>query len=120
MYRKGNSPYARIVLHARAQGNLSETEPMHSTTLLYLFIWIFADRHIIEHDTSLHLSMNFSRYWNVYLISIKTEALECFEKYLSLVENQLNFKVKALRTDRGWEYLCEQFKMLCDKKRIVI
>ena len=37
---KGNSPYVRIVSHIRAQGNLSEKEPMQST-LLYLFIRIF-------------------------------------------------------------------------------
>ena len=119
MYQKGNSPYARIVLHARAQGNLLEKEPMYSTTLLSLFIWIFANRHIIKHDTSLHLSMNFHDI-DMYTWSLKSETLECFGKYLSLVENQLNFKVKALRTDRGWEYLCEQFNMLYDKKRIVI
>ena len=44
---------------------------------------------------------DYSRYGNVYLISHKSEALECFRKYLSLVENQLNFKVKTLRTNRG-------------------
>ena len=61
---------------------------------------------------------DYSRYGYVYLISHKSEALECFRKYLSLVENQLNSKVKALRTDRGREYLSEQFKTLCDKKGI--
>ena len=37
----------------------------------------------------------------VYLISHKSEALECFKRYLNLVENQFDRKVKALRIDRG-------------------
>ena len=53
------------------------------------------------------------------MISHKSKALECFRKYLSLVENQLNSKVKALRIDRGREYLSERFKTLCDEKGIV-
>ena len=54
----------------------------------------------------------------VYLISHKSEALECFKSYLNLVENQLDRKVKALRINRSCEYLSEQFKLLCDEKGI--
>ena len=35
-----------------------------------------------------------------------------------MVENQLDRTVKALRTDRGREYLSDQFKALCDEKGI--
>ena len=38
---------------------------------------------------------------------------------MSLVENQLDKSIKALRTDRGCEYLSEQFKELCDEKGIM-
>ena len=38
---------------------------------------------------------------------------------MSLVENQLDKKIKALRTDRGREYLSTQFNGLCDEKGIV-
>ena len=61
---------------------------------------------------------DFSRYGHVYLISHKSEALECFRRYLRMVENQLDKSLKALRTDRGREYLSEQFKRLCDEKGI--
>ena len=56
---------------------------------------------------------------HVYLIVHKSEALECFRRYLNLVENQLHKKVKALKTNRGREYLSKQFKELYDEKGII-
>ena len=53
------------------------------------------------------------------MISHKSEALECFRRYLIEVENQLDKSVKALRTDRGREYLSDQFRELCEEKGIV-
>jgi transposase InsO family protein len=35
-----------------------------------------------------------------------------------LVENKLSTKIKALRTDRGREYLSEQYKNFCAEKGI--
>ncbi|KAK9108126.1 hypothetical protein Syun_024137 [Stephania yunnanensis] len=61
---------------------------------------------------------DYTRFGYVYLISHKSEALECFKKYINLVENQLDKKIKMLRTDRGREYLSDQFKQLCDEKGI--
>ena len=37
---------------------------------------------------------------------------------MNMVENQLDRRIKALRTDRSHEYLSEDFKTLCDEKRI--
>ena len=37
---------------------------------------------------------------------------------MRLVENQLDKSIKAFRTDRGFKYLSEQFKELCDEKGI--
>ena len=48
---------------------------------------------------------DFTRFGHVYLISHKSEALDCFTKFNKLVENQLSTKIKALRFDRGREYL---------------
>src|SRR4051812_17741618 len=62
---------------------------------------------------------DYSRYGYIYLIAHKSEALKCFEAYLNEVENKLERKVKTLRTDRGREYLSDQFKELCEKKGIV-
>jgi hypothetical protein len=40
----------------------------------------------------------------VYLLRSKNEALESFIHYKKEVENQLNKKIKVLRSDRGEEY----------------
>ena len=61
---------------------------------------------------------DFTRFGHVYLISHKSDALDCFKRYTNLVENQLNVKIKTLRTDRGREYLSDQFKSFCDEKGI--
>jgi transposase InsO family protein len=61
---------------------------------------------------------DFTRFGHVYLISHKSEALDCFIRYTNLVGNKLSTKIKALRTDRGREYLSEQFKDFCDEKGI--
>ena len=53
------------------------------------------------------------------MISHKSEAFDCFIRYGKLVENQLNANIKALRTDRGREYLPDKFKNFCDEKGIV-
>ena len=37
---------------------------------------------------------------------------------MRLDENQLNKSIKALKTDRGREYLFERFKEICDEKGI--
>ncbi|XP_020100887.1 uncharacterized protein LOC109718850 [Ananas comosus] len=58
---------------------------------------------------------NHTRFGHVYLIFHRSEALNCFRRYIYKVENQLDMKIKILRTDRGHEYLSEQFKELCDE-----
>ena len=61
---------------------------------------------------------DFTRFDPVYLISHRYEALDCIKRYSTLVENQLNTKIKSLRTDRGREYLSDLFKAYCDEKGI--
>jgi len=39
-------------------------------------------------------------------------------KFINLEENQLDIKIKTLRTDQGHEYLSDLFKKLYDEKRI--
>ncbi|KAL0448605.1 UNVERIFIED_CONTAM: Retrovirus-related Pol polyprotein from transposon RE2 [Sesamum latifolium] len=50
-----------------------------------------------------------SRYDYVYLIRYKSEAFERFKEYRLEVENQTGHKIKALRFDRGGEYLSDEF-----------
>ncbi|KAL0284641.1 UNVERIFIED_CONTAM: Transposon Ty1-ML2 Gag-Pol polyprotein [Sesamum radiatum] len=50
-----------------------------------------------------------SRYGYVYLMRYKSEAFGRFKEYRLEVENQTSRKIKALRSDRGGEYLSGQF-----------
>jgi len=59
---------------------------------------------------------DFTRFEHIYLISHKSEAMRCFKNYVNLVENQLDKKVKAIRTDRGREYLSTLFNEFVMKK----
>ena len=45
----------------------------------------------------------------VYVLNTKSEALEKFNLFWIEVENQLGKKVKTLRSDRGGEYLSNEF-----------
>lgn len=48
---------------------------------------------------------DFSRYTKVYLVRNKDEAFNMFLSYKAEVENQLNRKIKRVRSDRGGEYV---------------
>jgi len=50
-----------------------------------------------------------SRYGYIYLMKHKSETFEKFKEFQSEVENQLNKKIKHLRSDRGGEYLSFEF-----------
>ncbi|KAJ9558542.1 hypothetical protein OSB04_013156 [Centaurea solstitialis] len=52
---------------------------------------------------------DFSRYGYVYLIRHKSEAFERFKEFQNEVQNQLDRKIKFLRSDRGGEYLSQEF-----------
>ena len=45
----------------------------------------------------------------IYLIKHKSETFEKFKEFQSEVENQCGKKIKALRSDRGGEYLSHEF-----------
>ena len=47
---------------------------------------------------------DFSRYSYVYLIHEKSKALDVCKIYEAEVENQLNWRIKSVRSDRGGEY----------------
>ncbi|GKC73807.1 retrotransposon protein, putative, ty1-copia subclass [Tanacetum coccineum] len=52
---------------------------------------------------------DFSRYGYVYLMKHKREVFETFKVFQNEVENQLGKKIKAIRFDRGGEYLSHEF-----------
>ncbi|KAJ9567138.1 hypothetical protein OSB04_003104 [Centaurea solstitialis] len=52
---------------------------------------------------------DFSRYGYVYLMRHKSESFEKFREYHNEVQNQLDRKIKFLRSNRGGEYLSQEF-----------
>ena len=54
-----------------------------------------------------------TRFCYVYLLKIKDEALHYFKVYKVEVENQLEKKIKRLRSDRGEEYFLNEFSEFC-------
>ncbi|KAK8676013.1 hypothetical protein V6N13_034068 [Hibiscus sabdariffa] len=55
---------------------------------------------------------DFSRYGYIYLMHHKSEALEKFKEFKNEVQNQHGKSIKALRFDRGGEYLSKDFDEL--------
>ncbi|KAJ9566522.1 hypothetical protein OSB04_002488 [Centaurea solstitialis] len=52
---------------------------------------------------------DFSRYGYVYLMRHKSESFERFKEFQNEVQNQLDKRIKFLRSDRGGEYLSDKF-----------
>ncbi|KAK8631738.1 hypothetical protein V6N13_028518 [Hibiscus sabdariffa] len=62
---------------------------------------------------------DFSRYGYIYLMRHKSEALERFKEFKNEVQNQHGKSIKALRSDRGGEYLSQDFDELLKECGIV-
>ena len=60
-----------------------------------------------------------SRYGYVYLMRRKSETFEKFKEFRVEVENQLGKCIKAIRSDRGSEYLLGDFKDYLTQNGIV-
>nr|GEW69123.1 retrotransposon protein, putative, Ty1-copia subclass [Tanacetum cinerariifolium] len=52
---------------------------------------------------------DFSHYGYVYLLKHKHEVIETFKVFQKEVENQLGKTIKSLRSDRGGEYMSQEF-----------
>jgi transposase InsO family protein len=62
---------------------------------------------------------NSTRFCYIYLLKSKDEALHYFKIYKAEVENQLERKIKHLRSDRGGEYFSNSFDIFCEEHGIV-
>ncbi|KAK9008903.1 hypothetical protein V6N11_080380 [Hibiscus sabdariffa] len=62
---------------------------------------------------------DFSRYGYIYLMRHKSEALKKFKEFKNEVQNQHGKSIKALRSDRGGEYLSQDFDELLKNCGIV-
>jgi transposase InsO family protein len=52
-------------------------------------------------------------------LKIKDEALHYFKVYKAKVENQLERKIKRVRSDRGGEYFSNIFTLFCEEHDII-
>lgn len=53
---------------------------------------------------------DFSRYGYLYLMKHKSESFEKFKEFRNEVEKQLGKSIKVLQSDRGGEYLLDDFR----------
>jgi hypothetical protein len=60
-----------------------------------------------------------SRYWVVLPLQDKAGAFAAFKQFKALAENQLNCKIKALRDDKGGEYMSTEWESFCSANGIV-
>jgi transposase InsO family protein len=60
-----------------------------------------------------------TRFCYIYLLKSKDEVLHYFKIYKAEVENQLERKIKHLRSDRGGEYFSNTFDTFCEEHSIV-
>nr|GEX56900.1 retrotransposon protein, putative, Ty1-copia subclass [Tanacetum cinerariifolium] len=69
-------------------------------------------RHVSKKGASYFITFtdDYSRYGYVYLLKHKHEVFETFKVFKNEVENQLEKTIKALRSDRGGEYISQEFK----------
>jgi transposase InsO family protein len=61
---------------------------------------------------------DYSRLTWVSFLKEKTEAFEKFKIFKALTENQTGKRLKAVRSDRGGEFMSSDFKEFCDKHGI--
>lgn len=61
---------------------------------------------------------DFSRVMWVSMLKRKSEAKDMLRKFIVQVENETNHKIKALRSDRGGEFLAQEFESICEEKGI--
>ena len=62
---------------------------------------------------------DYSRYGHVYLMKNKSDTLDFFKEYKTLVENQTGKHIKAIRSDRGGEYMSTEFDMFLKEHGII-
>lgn len=61
---------------------------------------------------------DYSRYAVIYLIKEKSEVFARFQEYMEMCKTMFNRKPKFIRTDRGGEYMSQQFATFLEKEGI--
>ena len=52
---------------------------------------------------------DFSRYTNIYFLHKKDETFESYQHYKAWLSNQYGIHIKCLQSDRGGEFLSDEF-----------
>ena len=60
-----------------------------------------------------------TRFCYIYLLKSKDEDLHFFKIYKAEVQNQLERKIKRVRSDRGGEYFSNLFTLFCEEHGII-
>ncbi|GKE66225.1 retrotransposon protein, putative, ty1-copia subclass, partial [Tanacetum coccineum] len=78
-------------------------------------------RHVSRQGSSYFITFtnDYSRYGYIYLLKHKHEVFETFKVFKNEVENQLGKTIMDLRSDRGGEYISQEFKDYLKACRIV-
>ena len=63
----------------------------------------------------LTMTDDFSRFTWLYFLKKKDETLSKFKQFRAMIELQSNFKIKAIRSDKGEEYTTKAFQAYCDE-----
>ena len=58
---------------------------------------------------------DFSRNTWIYFLKKQSEVFDRFKEFKALVENQIEKKIKVLRTDNGGEFCSKEFEEFCKK-----
>ncbi|KAK2972283.1 hypothetical protein RJ640_014341 [Escallonia rubra] len=61
---------------------------------------------------------DYSRKTWVYFLKQNSEVFLTFKRFKVLVEKQSGYQIKAMRSDRGGEFISKEFKALCEKNGI--
>jgi hypothetical protein len=61
---------------------------------------------------------DYSRLTWVAFLKEKDEAFEKFKIFKAITENQIGKKLKAVRSNKGGEFMSSKFKEFCDKPGI--
>ncbi|GJW59501.1 retrotransposon protein, putative, ty1-copia subclass [Tanacetum coccineum] len=118
MMIKGGKIYKSNKKSLKAKGKMTRKSfPHHPERATDLLGIIHTDvcgplRHVSRQGASYFITFtdDYSRYGYVYLLKHKHEVFETFKVFKNEVENQLGKTIKALRSDRGGEYISQEFK----------
>ena len=59
-----------------------------------------------------------TRFWSVVSIRQKSDTFAAFKIFKAYAENQLNCTIKALRDDKGGEYISREIEQYCSNAEI--